>query len=197
MEMNEDMQKEIDKVKRIFASLPYEGSEEEREECRALLWRHSRDVADLALEIAGRHPEQKIDMQFLEEAALLHDIGVAWTDAPGIHCHGTEPYIRHGQLGAEALLKLGLPRHARVAATHTGAGITAEEVVEQHLPLPVADHLPETIEEKLICYADKFFSKSHPERRKTMEQARRSLSKFGAETVERFEALAQLFGEVD
>ena len=61
---------------------------------KKLLLKHSRCVADKALQIADRHPELNADRAFLEEAAMLHDIGITLVDAPGIHCHGTEPYIR-------------------------------------------------------------------------------------------------------
>lgn len=159
----------------------------------SLLLRHSRDVADKALAIAKQHPELNIDTAFVEEAAMLHDIGIVMTDAPGIHCFGSEPYIRHGILGASILRSEGFPLHARVAERHTGAGITAEEVKAQNLPLPPGDYLPETIEEKLICYADKFFSKSHPEKEKTLDSARRSLMKFGGDTMQRFEEMTAIF----
>ena len=154
-----------------------------------LLIRHSRDVADKALGIAKSHPEWQADLQFIEEAAMLHDIGIYLTDAPGIHCHGTEPYICHGILGARLLRKEGLPRHARVAERHTGAGLTAEDITSQGLPLPAKDFLPETIAERVICYADKFFSKSHPEREKTLESVLRSMAKFGEDSVERFKRM--------
>ena len=57
---------------------------------------HACKVTELALEMAGRHPELNIDCQFVEEAAMLHDIGIFLTDAPGIQCFGTEEYICHG-----------------------------------------------------------------------------------------------------
>jgi uncharacterized protein len=62
------------------------------------------------------------------------------------------------------------------------------------LPIPERDYLPETPEEKLICLADKFFSKSGDMREKPAGAVRRSLEKFGADTVERFDALLRLFG---
>ncbi len=158
-----------------------------------LLLRHSRDVARKALQVAGRHPELGLDREFLEEAAMLHDIGIVLVDAPGIHCHGTEPYIRHGLLGAEILRREGLPRHARVAERHTGTGITREAIERQHLPLPLADYVPETWEEQVVCYADKFFSKSHPEHEKTYDEAVRSLWKFGPECTEKMERWRSLF----
>jgi uncharacterized protein len=156
---------------------------------------HSRQVAELAATIAQRLIDSHVpvDIEFIEEAALLHDIGMCRTNAPGIHCHGTEPYIRHGILGAEMLHREGLERHARVCERHTGTGLTIHDITTQNLPLPHIDLVPETIEEQIICYADKFYSKSHPEREKTIEQAARSLEKFGAEGVERFRRWAEKF----
>ena len=154
---------------------------------------HSRAVARKALSVIDAHPEFHINRNFLYEAAMLHDIGVCFTDAPSIHCHGTHPYICHGILGAELLRNEGLPRHARVAERHTGTGLTAKTIQRQSLPLPVSDYVPETIEEQIVCYADKFFSKTKPEVEKTPEQALHSLSKFGDEGLIVFRQWLQLF----
>ncbi len=162
---------------------------------RHILEVHSRSVADKSLAIARRHPELNADAIFLEEAAMLHDIGVFKTHAPGIQCFGTEPYIRHGILGAELLRAEGLPRHARVAERHTGTGLTSKAIQEQGLPLPVFDFVPETIEEKIICYADKFFSKTRLDCEKTPEQVLRSLAKFGDESVHQMQLWMTLFGD--
>lgn len=160
---------------------------------------HSRQVADLAVRLGQRLIDkgEPVDLEFVEEAAMLHDIGMCRTDAPGIHCHGTEPYIRHGILGRQMLDTIGLYRHGRVCERHTGAGITAAEIIEQHLPIdPPRDLLPESVEEKLVCYADKFFSKSRlDEQPKTLERVRKSLAKFGDDSVVRFDEMATLFGE--
>lgn len=160
---------------------------------------HSRQVADLAVKLGQRLIDRgvPVDIEFVEEAAMLHDIGMCRTDAPGIHCHGTEPYIRHGILGRQMLDSIGLYRHGRVCERHTGAGITAAEIISQHLPIdPPRDLLPESIEEKLVCYADKFFSKSRiDEPPKTMDRVRKSLAKFGDDSVVRFDEMAALFGE--
>lgn len=160
---------------------------------RRILLVHSRQVTERALRIADAHPELAIDRPFVQEAAMLHDIGIFLCNAPGIACHGKESYICHGRLGAELLRQAGYPRHARVCERHTGAGLTKAEIVAQHLPIPAQDFLPETLEERLICYADKFYSKSHLDRVKTPEQAERSLSKFGQEGVARFRQWRQLF----
>ena len=161
---------------------------------KKLLLKHSRCVADKALQIADRHPELNADRAFLEEAAMLHDIGVCRTDAPGIECFGTEPYIRHGIIGAEMMRNEGYPRHARVCERHTGTGLTAQTIIERQIPLPPADYRPETLEEQVICYADKFYSKSHPERERTYEQTLQSLARFGEEGVSIFKHWHALFG---
>ena len=160
---------------------------------------HSCQVADMAVALGQRLIDQGVplDIEFVEEAAMLHDIGMCRTDAPGIHCHGTEPYILHGIIGRKMLDGMGLFRHGRVCERHTGTGLTADEIIAEGLPIvPPRNLLPESLEEKLICYADKFFSKSRPdEPPKTLERARKSLAKFGGATLDRFDALVALFGD--
>ncbi len=163
------------------------------DDLRRLLLRHSRDVADRALAIASRHPELRLDLQFVEDSAMLHDIGIFMTDAPGIFCHGSDPYIRHGIIGAMLVRQAGYPLHAGVCERHTGAGITRRQVEEQRLPLPPADYVPLTMAEQVVCYADKFYSKSHPDRERTVGQAAKSLAKFGPEGVARFMRWAEMF----
>lgn len=160
---------------------------------RDILVRHSKAVADKALAIADAHPELKLDRQFILEAAMVHDIGIVLTDAPDIKCFGTEPYIRHGVLGAELMRAEGYPKHARVCERHTGAGLSLAEIEAQSLPLPHIDLLPETLEEKVICYADKFYSKTKLDREKTIEQAERSVAKHGEEGLKRFKEMEELF----
>lgn len=147
---------------------------------------HSLLVAEAALEVAEINPQLNLDRQFLYEAAMLHDIGIAGTDAPSIHCHGTEPYLRHGVLGADILRSEGFPRHARVAERHTGTGLTASSIVASGLSLPAVDLVPETLEEQVICYADKFYSKTRLMQRKSVEQITRSLNRFGPECASKF-----------
>lgn len=167
--------------------------ENENPELRNILITHSCLVAEKAMSIAKKHPEMVLDFDFIQEAAMLHDIGIFLCDAPSIFCKGTEPYLRHGFLGAQILRKAGYPRHARVCERHTGAGLTRKDIMEQELPLPLQDYLPETLEEKLICYADKFFSKSHLTREKTFEQALNSMKRFGNDSADRLLQLHHLF----
>ncbi len=162
-------------------------------ELRRILTIHSRHVTDKALSMASRHPELNIDTTFVEEAAMLHDIGIIKCDAPSIHCHGTQPYICHGTIGADMLRTEHLPRHALVCERHTGTGLTLKYIKEQNLPLPQRDLTPISIEEQLICFADKFFSKTFPDHEKTTEQALMSVAKFGDECAEKFRRWCQIF----
>ena len=138
----------------------------EDDELRHILITHSQSVARRALQIVSSHPELHLDAQFVEEAAMLH---------------------------AELMRREGFERHARVCERHTGAGITCQQIESQNLPLPHQDFLPETMEEKVICYADKFFSKTHLDREKTIQQAEKSLTKFGEEGVLRFKEWEKMF----
>ena len=161
---------------------------------RRLLLKHSRQVADKALAVCERHPELQLDRQLVYEGAMLHDVGIFLTDAPGIFCHGSEPYLLHGRLGAELMRKEGREDLARICERHTGTGLTAEDIRRQGLPLPLENFRPETEAEKVICYADKFFSKSHPDAEKTAAQVVKSLAKFGPKSPAIFQAWDERYG---
>lgn len=164
-------------------------------ELETLLLTHSRMVRNKALEIIEKRGLTEIDKRFVEEAAMLHDIGIMECDAPGILCHGSQPYICHGVIGRKILENLGLPRHALVCERHTGAGLSKEDIAEQSLPLPHRDMLPITTEEQLICYADKFFSKSgNPTIEKSLDKIRASMARHGEDVLARFDILREKFG---
>jgi uncharacterized protein len=154
---------------------------------------HSRSVADKALAIARMHPEMTLDLAFLEEGAMLHDIGIFLCHAPAIGCYGEAEYICHGYLGANLMREKNLPRHALVCERHTGSGIPLEEIERRNLPLPHRDMIPVTMEEQLICFADKFFSKTKLEHEKPVDKIRKSLSKHGDDAVLRFDHWCKLF----
>ena len=172
------------------------------DDLRRLLLKHSRQVADRCLLICSRHPELRLDRQFLEESAMLHDIGIRWCHAPGIYCQGDEPYIRHGLIGGRLLRQEGYERHARVCERHTGTGLTVMppapegwqggDVLPPEL-LSQGFFVPEVLEEQVVCYADKFYSKSHPDRQLSVADTARSLEKFGREGVQTFLEWAKMF----
>jgi len=157
---------------------------------REILFTHSRAVTAKALAVAKRLARSEtLDLSFIEEAALLHDIGIRFVQAPAIGCHGNLPYLAHGYKGRELLEAEGWPRHALVCERHIGVGLSAAAIVAQHLPLPVRDMIPQTLEETIITYADLFFSKGEQEltHEKGIERVRQSLVRFGAEHLATFE----------
>lgn len=168
---------------------------------KRLLLKHSRQVCDRALLIldGARSSFPDVDAGVVEAGAMLHDIGIIRCHAPKILCNGDKPYILHGTIGAEMLRNYGrehsldLEQYARICERHTGSGISAAEVVAQKLPMPVKDYLPETIEEKLVCLADKFYSKSGDMREESPAQVRAELTRFGEATLARFNDMMKLF----
>lgn len=162
---------------------------------RELLLSHSEAVARKALECGYRRLPDDLDFNFIEEAAMLHDIGIICCNAPSIFCHGDLPYICHGVEGRRILEAEGLPRHALVCERHTGAGLTITDIKSQALPLPLRDMIPRSKEERLICYADKFYSKSgDPNREKSLETVISQMSRHGDDTLRRFMSLHEEFG---
>jgi len=162
---------------------------------------HSILVAARALELARawqqRHPAAMLELRFIEEAALLHDLGIFRCHAPELHCFGTEPYIKHGVLGRELLEQEGLPQHALVCERHTGVGLTRDEVLQQDLPLPQRDYLPVSLAEKFVCLADRFYVKD-PDRlyeALSLAEIGEKIAKFGAPALARWEELRQLIAE--
>ena len=166
-------------------------------ELRRIVVQHSELVAKKALKIC-KEKNLDLDPRDVYCAAMLHDIGVVKCNAPDIFARGNLPYIMHGIEGEKILMNEGLLSYARICSTHTGAGISAEEIERQKLPLPQKDMIPESLLEKLICYADKFFSKSKDiTKEKTPEEIFRQMERFGKDSVARFEALHSLFGIVN
>ena len=160
-----------------------------------ILVTHSECVRDKALRCIDRHPELAIDRDFVIEASMLHDIGIFYTYAPPIGCLGDHLYIEHGILGAELLRSLGLERHALVCERHTGTGLTLDYILKTGYPLPHRDMVPITLEEKLVCYADKFYSKNRNlTEEKDIKIVRSKLAKFEDASVERFDQYHALFG---
>lgn len=160
----------------------------------AILLRHGRQVARKAVEIAGRVPGLEPDIEFIEEAAMLHDIGICMTNTPSLGCTGIFPYVCHGVLGREILDRKGMHRHALVCERHVGVGIGIRDIKEQNLPLPERDMFPETIEEKIICYSDKFFSKgAEIKREKSVEEIVGSLAPYGEDKVRKLHEWIELF----
>lgn len=161
-----------------------------------ILVAHSRQVAEKSLEIARNLSDLAPDLNFIQQAAMLHDIGIFLTASPKIGCTGKAPYICHGVLGRDLLDRENLaPAYGLVAERHTGAGISLDTILRHNLPLPHRDMVPETLEEKIICCADKFFSKTGPARHRsrTVEQILADLTAIDPEHALRFSRWAEEF----
>jgi uncharacterized protein len=138
-----------------------------------------------------------LDLDLVRAGSLLHDIGV-YRLYDGAGRLGGANYVRHGVLGHELLADEGFPAAVcRFASHHTGVGLTRADVLAQRLPIPPADYLAETGEERLVMYADKFHSKTTPPVFLTASACAARLLRFGQEKVEAFEALRDTFGQPD
>ena len=161
-----------------------------------ILVHHGRVVAKKSLDIARTLSHQKPDLEFIETAAMLHDIGIFMTRAPSIGCTGEHPYICHGYLGRKLLDGLGLdPEYGLVCERHTGAGITKKNIEINHLPLPARDMVPISLEERIICVADKYHSKSpkKKDRQTSTGDIVRKLGSIDADHARRFSAWTREF----
>jgi len=106
---------------------------------------HCKNVTRLAMKIADAFKRQgfNVDLALVEAGALMHDLGRSST-------HGVE----HGAVGGELARRMSLPEPlARIIERHVGAGITAEEA--ERIGLSGGSYVPETLEEKIVAYADK------------------------------------------
>lgn len=156
---------------------------------------HSKMVLKKSLETARRVKHLNPDIKFIEEAAMLHDIGIFFTNEPALGCFGEKEYICHGYLGREILEKEGLMRHAFVCERHVGVGLDVSDIERHNLPIPKRDMVPLSIEEKIICYADKFFSKriGTLNIEKPLEDVRQGILKYGQDKLGRFDEMYRLF----
>jgi len=159
-----------------------------------ILLTHSRLVAKKAKNTAQILSHLDPDTDFIVEAAMLHDIGIFKTNAPELGCTGRHPYVCQGYLGRKLLESIGLPKHALVCERHIGVGITVEDIISQNLPLPKHDMVPVSLEEKIICFADKFFSKSNTASVKEMpvEGIIQNLKQFGHDKALKFQSWVEI-----
>jgi uncharacterized protein len=113
--------------------------------CSPKVISHSLAVTALAIEIGGKLKKKgiEVDLGLVEAGALLHDIGRSKTHQ-----------VDHSLLGAQIARTIELPQPVvNIIKRHVGAGITEEEA--QCLGWPQDTYMPQTIEEKVVCYADK------------------------------------------
>lgn len=157
---------------------------------------HVVRVTAKALEIAHRLNLPEDQIQFIEEACMLHDIGIVKVNSVKIGCHGELPYVQHIIEGKRILIEEGYPEHARVAENHLGVGgLTALEIIEGKMPLPHKDILCDALPDKIISYADLWFSKNPTKVfvEKDLKQVRDKVKNYGRRQERVFKEMYQQF----
>jgi uncharacterized protein len=157
---------------------------------------HSVEVSELSIAVCRHLRLSEPETHFVQQAAMLHDIGVCRVKSPGLGLLEGHPYIMHGILGRDILEQEGLLQHALVCERHIGVGLTVEDIISQSLPLPLRDMSPLTVAEEIVCFADLFYSKKPGSlaKRKSISRVRESLLHFGKEKVLIFDLWLQRFG---
>ena len=119
--------------------------------CSPNVVRHCKAVADLAIELSKtlKKKGRNIDVKLVEAGALLHDIGRSRTHT-----------INHLIEGVRIAESAGLPNSVvLIIKRHVGGGVTPEEAAK--LGWPKDDYVPGSLEEKIVCYADKLIEGSN------------------------------------
>lgn len=143
--------------------------------------------------------EQKnldIDRARLRAACLLHDIGsYIFLVAKEMRL---EVYPQHALFGASILREEGVDeRICEIVRTHVLLGLTEEEIRQKGMALPYRSFEPQTIEARLLCYADRFSSKGNGIVINSYESFLTRLKKDFPLQSEKFEAWAGEFGIPD
>lgn len=151
--------------------------------CSPAVVEHCKAVAAFAVKIA-RACEKKglnVDIQLVEIGALLHDIGRSRTHS-----------VNHAVVGMEIAESLGLPdKIVSIIGRHIGGGITVDEA--RRLGWPVKSYMPQTLEEKIIAYADKLIEGL---KIVSIEQTLEKLSRELGETHPAIERVKKLHAEI-
>lgn len=117
----------------------------EKAGCSQGVIEHCEAVSRFAVRIAKAFHKKgfDVDVNLVEVSGLLHDIGRSKTHT-----------VDHGVVGGEIARSFDLPSSVvRIVERHVGGGIPKEEA--KRLGWPAKDYLPQTLEEKIVCYADK------------------------------------------
>lgn len=150
--------------------------------CSPQVIKHCKTVASIAVEIAKACQKRglNVDLKLVRIGALLHDIGRSKT-------HTVDHVIR----GAEIARSLGLPKSIiSILERHAGSGISIEEA--KKLGWPVKGYIPQTLEEKIVTYADKLVEGG---RRVSIEKSVKKLSRDLGETHPSIRRLRELHRE--
>ncbi len=129
--------------------------------CSIKVIKHCNVVSDFSVKIAKafRMRGIPVNIRLVEIGGLLHDVGRSKTHT-----------VDHGLIGGRIARSLRLPNSVvRIIERHVGGGVPREEA--RRLGWPPRGYLPETWEEKIVCYADK---RTHGLRMLPIERALRT-----------------------
>lgn len=164
-----------------------------------LTFTHTEIILKIALQFTKKLKQQGITVNtdLLTKGIYLHDIGIYSCYDEDVNPDKNLPaYIMHGFIGHQILKKEGFPENVcRFASTHTGTGLTKEDIEKEKLNIEIKDYIPVTLEEEILCFADKFHTK-YPSFNTFEEQVKR-LEKFGSDRRVKMETFKKKFGLPD
>lgn len=157
--------------------------------CPPNVIKHCVSVARLAKEMAMAAQKKglNVNVDLVEDGALLHDIG-------RIRTHS----VHHALEGARIARSLGLPEQiVLIIQRHVGGGISSSEAGK--LGWPKGIYTPQTLEEKIVSYADKL---TEGQRRvpiaRTLQQFSQELPPEAVERIRRLhEEMQSLIGDCE
>lgn len=162
-----------------------------------LVYGHCQVVCEIALWCANNiKDDTRVDLDLLQSAALLHDIGTYILFDNEGKVANNRMYPQHAILGAKIVADEGIDiRISKIIETHILLGLTKQEIIDTPWVLPARNYEPDTVEGELLCYADRFHSK-HPTFNaydSFLEGLKKSLPLQAA----KFETLSERFGIPD
>ncbi len=126
---------------------------------------HQLAVMREARDIAYNIKKVKLNIRLIKIGALMHDIGRTRNHS-----------LLHGPMGGDIIREHGFSEElARIAERHSMAGLSPAEA--QTFNLPDRIYEPQTIEEKIVCLADKYYIGT--EKVTVQERFQRWIDKYG------------------
>ena len=142
--------------------------------CNELIWyrnisvlEHSQIISKHCLRVARKIKNNgyRVNLDLVQIGALLHDLAMPLIDKEITRC-------QHGFFAGKVLRKLGYPEIAKIAERHYGNGLSKEEIIENNLPLPKENFIPQTIEEKIVNLVDRLSNPVALREKKLIEEVK-------------------------
>lgn len=158
-----------------------------------IIVKHCEIVNDVAQWVT-KNIDTDVDTELLEQACLIHDI--ASSAFMSDHDFDHRYYQMHAILGGKLLIDEGVdPRIAEMVSNHLSISVTKEEVERYGLKIPARDHMPTSIEGRILNYADEFHSKDP--KFNSVESKKMYYTKFMPSQLSKFIECMEEFGVPD